>query len=58
LPSRENREWQEPYDYDNQYRYRSGGWFGFGAAAERSYASSPYRPRSPYRGFDHADGIW
>jgi len=35
LPEREDRDWQ------GQYQYR-GGWIGFGAA-ERSYASSPYR---------------
>ncbi|HET7911646.1 MAG TPA: L,D-transpeptidase family protein, partial [Pseudolabrys sp.] len=51
LPEREYGEWP------GQYQYRSGGWFGFGAA-DRSYASSPYRSRSPYRGFDRADGIW
>jgi murein L,D-transpeptidase YcbB/YkuD len=54
LPQREDREWQGQYSY--QYR-GGGGWFGFGAA-ERSYASSPYRSRSPYRGFDRSDGIW
>jgi len=48
-PAREDREWQ------GQSQYRSGEWFG---AAERSYASSPYRSRSPYRGFDRADGLW
>jgi murein L,D-transpeptidase YcbB/YkuD len=46
--TRENREWQDPF--------RGGGWFGF--PGERSYASSPYRSRPPYRGFDRADGIW
>ena len=52
LPEREDREWQ------GQYQYRGGGgWFGFGGG-ERAYASSPYRSRSPYRGFDRADGIW
>jgi murein L,D-transpeptidase YcbB/YkuD len=48
LPERETREGQDPF--------RGGGWFGFPGA--RSYASSPYRSRSPYRGFDRADGIW
>jgi murein L,D-transpeptidase YcbB/YkuD len=51
LPQREDRE------FEGQYQYRGGGWFGFGAA-ERSYASSPYRSRSPYRAFNRADGIW
>ncbi|HET7803395.1 MAG TPA: L,D-transpeptidase family protein, partial [Pseudolabrys sp.] len=51
LPQHEDREWQ------GQYQYRGGGWFGFGEA-ERAYASSPYRSRSPYRPFNHADGIW
>jgi L,D-transpeptidase YcbB len=49
LPQREDRE--------RQGQYRGGGWFGFGAA-EQSYASSPYRSRSAYRGLDRADGIW
>jgi murein L,D-transpeptidase YcbB/YkuD len=57
LPQREDREsgeWQGQY----QYQYRGGGgWFGFGRA-EQSYASSPYRTRSPYRGLDRADGLW
>jgi murein L,D-transpeptidase YcbB/YkuD len=50
LPEREDREWQ------GQYQYRGGGWFGFGGG-ERAYASSPYRSRS-YRGLDRADGLW
>jgi len=55
LPQREDREYGESQD---QYQYRGGGgWFGFGAA-ERSYASSPYRSRYRSRGFDRADGIW
>ena len=52
-PARDDREGQD----QNRDQYRGGGWFGFGAA-ERSYASSPPRSRSPYRGFDRADGIW
>jgi murein L,D-transpeptidase YcbB/YkuD len=48
-PAREDRELQG--------QSRNGGWFAFGAA-ERSFASAPYRSRSPYRGFDRADGIW
>ncbi len=51
LPEREDREWQ------GQYQNRGGGWFGF-SGGERAYASSPYRSRSPYRGFNRADGIW
>jgi hypothetical protein len=49
-PQREEREWQRQYQgqYQGQYQYRDqyrgGGWFGVGAA-ERSYASSPYRSR-------------
>ena len=44
LPEREDREWQ------GQYQYRGGGWFGFGGG-ERAYASSPYRShRSPLSG--------
>jgi murein L,D-transpeptidase YcbB/YkuD len=54
LPEREDRGWQG--QYQSQGQFRGGGWFGFGAA-ERSYASSP-RSRSPYRGFDRADGLW
>jgi hypothetical protein len=43
VPERENREWQGQYENrDRQGQYRSGGWFDF-EAAERSYASSPYR---------------
>ncbi|HEY7231305.1 MAG TPA: L,D-transpeptidase family protein [Pseudolabrys sp.] len=67
LPQREEREWQRPYQgqyqgpYPGQYREPQGpfhgGWFGFGAA-EQSYASSPYRSPSPYRGLNRADGIW
>ena len=56
-PAREDREWQGQYENREQGQYRSGGWFAFGAA-EQSYASSPYRSRSPYRGLDRADGIW
>jgi murein L,D-transpeptidase YcbB/YkuD len=56
VPQREDREWQGQYQYRDQYR-GGGGWFGFGGG-ERSYASSPYRSRSPYRGFDRADGLW
>ena len=48
-PAREDRELQG--------QSRNGGWFAFGAA-ERSFASAPYRSRSPYRGFDRADGLW
>jgi murein L,D-transpeptidase YcbB/YkuD len=48
-PVREDREWQG--------QARNGGWFAYGAA-ERSYASAPYRSRPPYRGFDRADGLW
>jgi murein L,D-transpeptidase YcbB/YkuD len=55
LPQREDREWQGQYQYRDQNR--GGGWFGFGGG-ERAYASSPPRSRSPYRGFDRADGIW
>jgi murein L,D-transpeptidase YcbB/YkuD len=50
LPEREDREWQ------GQYQYRGGGWFGFGGG-ERAYASSPYRSRYQYR-FNRADGLW
>jgi murein L,D-transpeptidase YcbB/YkuD len=54
LPQREDREYGE---WQGQYQYRGGGgWFGFGRA-EQSYASSPYRSRSPYR-VDRADGLW
>jgi murein L,D-transpeptidase YcbB/YkuD len=56
VPQREDREWQGQYQYRDQYR-GGGGWFGFGGG-ERSYASSPDRSRSPYRGFDRADGLW
>ena len=55
LPQREDREWQSQDRYRDQYR--GGEWFGFGGG-ERAYASSPPRSRSPYRGFDRADGIW
>jgi len=59
LPQREDREWQG--QYQGQYRESQGqfrgGWFGFGGG-ERSYASSPYGSRSPYRGLDRADGLW
>jgi hypothetical protein len=51
LPEREDREWQ------GQYQYRGGGWFGFGGG-ERAYASSPYRSRASSRGFDRPDGLW
>ena len=51
LPEREDREWQ------GQYQYRGGGWFGFGGG-ERAYASWPYRSRAPSRGFDRPDGLW
>jgi murein L,D-transpeptidase YcbB/YkuD len=55
LPQRENREDGEG---QGQYQYRGGGgWFGFGGG-ERAYASSPYRSRPRYRGFDRADGLW
>ena len=65
LPQREDREYGELQgQYQGQYQpqYREsqgpfrGGWFGSGGA-ERSYAS-PYPSRSPYRGFDRADGLW
>jgi hypothetical protein len=54
LPQRDDREYGE---WQGQYQYRGGsGSFGFGRA-EQSYASSPYRSRSPYR-VDRADGLW
>jgi murein L,D-transpeptidase YcbB/YkuD len=56
LPQREDREYGELQGQD-QYQYRGGGWFGFGGG-ERAYASSPYRSRPRYRGFDRADGLW
>jgi L,D-transpeptidase YcbB len=49
LPERENREWQG--------QVRGDGWFDDGEAT-RAYASSPSRSRSPFRGFDRADGLW
>jgi murein L,D-transpeptidase YcbB/YkuD len=74
LPQREDREYrewqgrdqgqdqgQDEGQYQGQYRESQGpfrgGLFGFGGG-ERAYASSPYRSRSPYRGFDRADGLW
>ena len=56
-PAREDREWQGQYENREQGQYRSGGWFGFGAA-EQSYASSPYRSRALFRGLNRADGLW
>ena len=56
-PAREDREWQGQYREDRESQGQSGGWFAFGAA-ERSYASSPYRSRSSSRGSDRADGLW
>jgi murein L,D-transpeptidase YcbB/YkuD len=66
VPQREYGEYQGQYqgqyEGQDQAQYREsqgpfrGGWFGFGGG-ERSYASSPHRPRS-YRGLDRADGIW
>jgi murein L,D-transpeptidase YcbB/YkuD len=53
-PQREDREYGE---WQGQDQYRGGGSFGFGRG-EQSYASSPYRTRSPYRGLDRADGLW
>jgi murein L,D-transpeptidase YcbB/YkuD len=57
LPEREDREWQGQHENREQGQYRSGGWFGFGAA-EQSYASSPYRSRALFRGLNRADGLW
>jgi L,D-transpeptidase YcbB len=53
-PQRDDREYGE---WQGQYQYQGGGGsFGFGRG-EQSYASSPYRSRSPYR-VDRADGLW
>src|SRR5262245_40649200 len=55
VPDRQYVYTQRQYQYRHQYRCGCG--FGF-CGGERSYASSPSRTRSPYRGLDRADGLW